>query len=140
MKWILFGVVAIIACFLFCFIVVYVKHWHKISSRGGTRTICNTLINGLLKYSSARIIQDRTIWVTVGGTFTDIVNRDCGYWSVIIQPQFNILNVKYQAYIDLDGGMVDKKVWNFPINMNQEDMLAIIKKEANQWTIFAVYK
>jgi hypothetical protein len=48
--------------------------------------------------------------------------------------------VKYQARNDLEGGEIAKQVWNFPINMSQEDMLSIIKKKADEWDIYGIVK
>lgn len=144
MKWLVIFIIiiAIIIVVLSLFTFAYIKQRRGIIAKGGIKTIYKTVVNGLLKYHSARIIQDKTYVLTIGGTFTDpfYCNRECGLWSVIIQPMFKVLNVKYQAHIDLDGGKTVKKEWNFPVNMDQEEILTIIKKEANKWTVFGLIK
>lgn len=141
MMILIYFIVAVIAWLLFKFIYANVKHKKKIIAQGGIKTIYKGLIDGLLAYRSARIIQNNILFVTIGGTFVDpIFNRVCGKWSVIIQPTFNILNVKYQAYTDLGGGETAKKTWDFPTNMNQEEILAIIKREADKWNEYGIFK
>lgn len=141
MRWFIGFVIWIIACHMVRFIFAYIKQRKNISSKGGIKTIYKTLINGLLEYHNARIIQDKADFFTIGGTFIDpFYYRECGLWSVIIQPMFKVLNVKYQAHIDLDGGKTVKKEWNFPVNMAQEEILTIIKKEADKWNVFGIIK
>lgn len=141
MKVILILIVAIVIWHFFRFILAYIKLRNEISAKGGPKVICDILINGLLNsYSSARVIQDKKMFVTIGGTFTDpIFKRECGRWSFIIQPAF-MLNIKYRAYTDLGGGEVAKQMWDFPIDMNQEEILAVIKEKADQWDIYGIYK
>ena len=140
MKWLVGFIIFSIVCHLIRFIFAYTKHRKGISSKGGIKTIYKTLVNGLLEYRSARIIQDKTDFVTIGGTFEDVSsNRECGLWSVIIQPTFKVLNVKYQAHIDF-GGKSARQEWHFPINMPQEEILTIIKKEADQWDMYGIIK
>ena len=94
-----------------------------------------------MEYPSARIIQDKKDLITIGGTFTDpIFNRECGLWSVIIQPTFKTLNVKYQAHTDLGGGESSKKMWDFPISMSQEEILTVIKKKTDEWDMYGIIK
>lgn len=145
MEWLvifIIVIVAIIIVVLSLFAIAYIKQIKGIVAKGGIKTIYKPLIDGLLEYHSARIIQDKTIFLTIGGTFITPFyrNRECGLWSVIIQPRFKVLNVKYQAYMDLGGGETVKKEWNFPINMAQEEILAIIKKEADKWNVFGLIK
>ncbi len=141
MIWII-GVIAIAILFVFIkFLLDYSKQRSVIESKGGVLTIYRTLINGLLEYQSARIIQNEIDLVTVGGTFVDpIFNRECGLWSVIIQPTFKTLNVQYQAHTDLGGGESSKKMWDFPISMSQDDILKVIKKKADEWDVYGIIK
>lgn len=53
---------------------------------------------------------------------------------------FKLLNVKYQAHIDLGGGETATQMWDFPINMSREDMLSIIKKKADEWDNYGILK
>ncbi|MDE5782855.1 MAG: hypothetical protein K2H97_00825 [Prevotella sp.] len=144
MKWLVIFIIiiAIIIVVLSLFTFAYIKQRREIIAKGGIKTIYKTVVNGLLKYHSARIIQDKTDFLTIGGTFTDpfYCNRECGLWSVIIRPTFKVLNVRYQAYIDLGGDKTVRKEWNFPVNMDQEEILTIIKKEADKWTVFGLIK
>lgn len=141
MIWII-GVIAIAILFVFIkFLLDYSKQRSVIESKGGVLTIYRTLINGLLEYQSARIIQNEIDLVTVGGTFVDpIYSRECGLWSVIIQPTFKTLNVQYQAHTDLGGGESSKKMWDFPISMSQDDILKVIKKKADEWETYGILK
>lgn len=142
MIWIIIIVIILAVVWsLVRFFIDYSKLRSSISSRGGVKTIYKPLVDGLLQYSSARILQDQTDLVTIGGTFTDpISNRECGIWSVIIQLAFTTLNVKYQAHHNLDGGETAKQVWDFPLNMNPEEMLTVIKKKADEWDIYGIVK
>lgn len=141
MKWIILIIVVVVMWTFFRFMVDYNKQRNAIASHGGIKVIYKHLIDGLLGYSSARIVQDKKDFVTVGGSFTDpIFKRECGLWSVIIQPTFKTLSVKYQAHNDLDGGETAKYTWDFPIDMSQEEMLAIIKKKADEWNIYGIVK
>lgn len=141
MRDFLIFIAVVVVWYLTRFVFAYIKHRKHIVARGGIKTIYKVLIDGLLNYYSARIIQDKTDFITIGGTFTDpIFNRECGVWSVIIQPTFNALNVKYQAHTDLGGGETAKQMWDFPIDMDQEEILAIIKKKADQWDAYGIFK
>lgn len=141
MKWIIISIIAIVVWVFIRFICDYSKQRKAIADRGGIKTVYKVLIDGLLEYRSARIIQDRTDFLTIGGTFTDpISNRECGVWSVIIQPTFKTLNVRYQAHIDLDGGETAKQMWDFPINMSQDNILSVIKKKADEFEVYGVFK
>ena len=141
MTWILTFVVVAIIWVFFRFLVDFKKQRNMIASRGGIKNIYVSLIDGLLQYPSARIIQDKKDFVTIGGTFTDpISNRECGLWSVIIQPTFKTLNVKYQAHTDLGGGEKEKKMWDFPVDMEQEEILEVVKKKADEWEVYGIFK
>lgn len=141
MTWIITIIVVAIIWFFIRFLMDYNKQRDIIASQGGIKIIYKPLIDGLLQYPSARIVQDKKDFVTVGGTFTDpIFNRECGLWSVIIQPTFQTLNVKYRAHTDLGGGETAKQMWDFPVNMSQEEMLAVIKKKADEWDIYGIVK
>lgn len=141
MFWIFVVIVAVIAWFFICFLTDFNKQRSVIAAKGGIKAFYKPLIDGLLAYRSARIIQDKKVFVTIGGTFTDpIFNRECGLWSVIIQPTFKLLNVKYQAHIDLGGGETAKQIWDFPINMPQEEILSVIKKKADEFEAYGVFK
>lgn len=141
MKWIFILLVLAVVWVCVKFLVDFAKQRSVIASQGGIKTIYKPLIEGLLSYSSARIIQDKKDFITIGGTFTDpIFNRECGMWSVIIQPTFKTLTVKYQAHTDLGGGETSRKLWNFPINMNQREILDIIKRKADEWKIYGIFK
>ena len=140
MTWVII-IVVVLAWLFVKFLLDFNKQRRVIASQGGIKTIFKPLINGLLEYPSARIVQDKKDFVTIGGTFTDpIFNRECGLWSVIIQPTFKTLNVKYQARNDLEGGETTKQIWDFPINMRQEEMLSIIKKKADEWDVYGIVK
>lgn len=138
----LLKIIIIIAIVVFIkFLIDFNRQRNAIAAQGGIRVLYKPLIEGLLEYPSARIIQDKRDFVTIGGTFTDpIFNRECGMWSVIIQPTFRTLNVKYQAHTDLGGGETAKQTWDFPINMNQDEILAVIKKKADEWEAYGIFK
>ena len=141
MVWILVAIAVIVALVFIRFLMDFKKQRDVIASKGGIKTIYKPLIDGLLEYRSARIIQDKKDYVTVGGTFTDpILNKECGLWSVIIQPTFKLLNVKYQAHIDLEGGESANQMWVFPNNMPQEEMLSVIKKKVDEFEVYGVFK
>lgn len=141
MKWVIIIVIVAVAWLFIRFLMDFNKQRNVIAAKGGINTIYKPLIDGLLEYRSARIIQDKKDFITIGGTFTDpIFNRECGLWSVIIQPTFKILNVKYQAHIDLGGGETAKQMWDFPINMPQEEILTAIKKKADEFDAYGVFK
>lgn len=141
MIWIILFIAATIVWMFVRFLIDFNKQRNAIAIKGGIKTIYKPLIDGLLEYRSARIIQDKKDFVTIGGTFTDpIINRECGLWSVIIQPTFKILNVKYQAHIDLGGGEAAKQMWDFPINMPQDEILSVIKKKADEFEAYGVFK
>ena len=141
MVWIFIVIAVVVAWVFIRFLMDFNKQRNAIASKGGIKTIYKPLIDGLLEYRSARIIQDKKDFVTIGGTFTDpIFNRECGLWSVIIQPTFKLLNVKYQAYIDLRGGVTAKQMWDFPINMPQDKILSVIKKKADEFEAYGVFK
>lgn len=141
MIWIIVIIAILVLCVLIRFGVDYSKLRRDIESQGGMKTIYKQLFDGLLQYSSARILQDQKDLVTIGGTFTDpIFNRECGLWSVIIQRTFTTLNVKYQAHIDLGGGETTKQMWDFPANMKQEEVLNVIKKKVDEWDIYGIVK
>lgn len=141
MVWIV-SIIIVVSFFVFIkFLMDYYKLRSSIASQGGIKTIYKSLVDGFLQYQSARILQDQTDLITIGGTFTDpIFNRECGLWSVIIQLAFTTVNVKYQAHHDLDGGETAKQVWDFPPNMNQEEMLTIVKQKADEWDIYGIVK
>ena len=141
MVWILIIFVIAVLYVFFRFITDFSKQSSVIESKGGIKTVYKTLIVGLMEYPSARIIQDKKDLITIGGTFTDpIFNRECGLWSVIIQPTFKTLNVKYQAHTDLGGGESSKKMWDFPISMSQEEILTVIKKKTDEWDMYGIIK
>ena len=141
MKWVIIIVIVAVAWLFIRFLMDFNKQRNVIAAKGGIKTIYKPLIDGLLEYHSAQIIQDKKDFVTIGGTFTDpIFNRECGLWSVIIQPTFKLLNVKYQAHIDLGGGETAKQMWDFPINMPQEEILTVIKKKADEFDAYGVFK
>ncbi|MBR2777336.1 MAG: hypothetical protein IKD75_09585 [Prevotella sp.] len=134
-------VLVIIVFFLIKFYVGLRRDKKFIRSQGGMKVMYKHLIDGLLQYHSARIIQDETNLITIAGSFTDpIMSRTCGLWSVIIQHSFNILTVRYQAHHDLDGGETAKKLWDFSPNTNQEEMLSIIRKKADEWDVYGIIK
>ena len=140
MIYILIAVI-IILLFFSKFYFALRKDKKFIRSKGGMKVMYKDLINGLLQYHSARIIQDETNVITIAGSFTDpIMSRTCGLWSVVIQHGFNILTIRYKAHIDLGGGETAKQMWDFPINMPQEDILSIIKKKADEFEIYGVFK
>lgn len=140
MTWVII-IVVVLAWLFVKFLLDFNKQRRVIASQGGIKTIFKPLINGLLEYPSARIVQDKKDFVTIGGTFTDpIFNRECGLWSVIIQPTFKVLNIKYQAHIDLDGGETARQTWDFPVDMSQEEILSVIKKKADEWNIYGIFK
>lgn len=141
MVWILVVIAEVVVWILFGFLIDLNKQRSVIVAKGGIKAIYKSLIDGLLEYRSARIIQDKKGLITIGGTFTDpILNRECGLWSVIIQPTFGLLNVRYQAYINLGGGETAKQMWDFPINMPQNVILSVIKKKADEFDVYGVYK
>lgn len=141
MKWILFAIILVTVWVYIKFRMDLNRQRNAIVSQGGIKVIYKVLIDGLLNYPTARIIQDKKDFITIGGTFIDpISNRECGVWSVIIQPAFKILTLKYQARIDLEGGETAKQMWDFPINMNQEDILEVIKKKADEWEVYGIIK
>lgn len=134
-------VLIVIVFFLTKFYIAWRKDKKFIRSKGGMKVMYKYLIDGLLQYHSARVIQDETNYITIAGSFTDpIMSRTCGLWSVIIQHSFNILTVKYQAHHDLDGGGTAKQVWDFSSNTNQEEILSIIKKKADEWEVYGIFK
>lgn len=141
MKWIVFFIITIIIWVFSRFVIAYIKQRNEISANGGIKIIYKVLVDGLLNFHDARIIQDNKIFVTIGGTIVDPFyrNRECGIWSVIVQPTFNTLTVKYRAHIDLGGGETANQIWSFPIHMEQTEMLDVIKKEANQWNMFGIF-
>lgn len=141
MKWILFAIILVTVWVYIKFRMDLNRQRNAIVSQGGIKVIYKVLIDGLLNYPTARIIQDKKDFITIGGTFIDpISNRECGVWSVIIQPAFKILTLKYQARIDLEGGETAKQMWDFPINMNQDDILEVIKKKADEWEVYGIIK
>lgn len=141
MKWIVIILAIIIIWYFVKFHTAVSKQRKFIANQGGVKTMFKTVIDGLLQYQSARIIQDNRDLVTVGGTFTDpILQRECGVWSIIIQPTFSVVNVKYRARIDLGGGERVNKMWNFPIKMDQSQILGTIKKEADKFDGYGIYK
>lgn len=141
MKWVVIIIVVFVVCELILFLKEFRKQRNSIAANGGIKNVYKVLLDGLLEYSSARIIQDKKDYLTIGGTFTDvIINRECGVWSVIIQPTFNTLNVRYRAHIDLEGGEDAKENWNFPISMSQEEMLSVIKKKADEFKAYGLLK
>ena len=141
MVWILVVIAVVIAWVFILFLVDFNKQRNVIAAKGGIKTIYKSLIDGLLEYRSARIIQDKKDFVTIGGTFTDnVFNRECGLWSISIQPTFKLLNVKYQAHIDFGGGESTKQMWDFPINMPQDEILSIIKKKADEFEVYGAFK
>lgn len=141
MGYIILLIVIIVAWVFIRFMFDFYKQRRAIAAKGGIKTIYKPLIDGLLEYHSARIIQDKTDYITIGGIFIEpIFNRECGLWSVIIQPTFKKLNVKYQAHTDLGGGKTARRMWDFPINMCQDKILEAIKKEANKWAIYGIFK
>ena len=141
MTWIFIFIIALVVWMLVSFFINYNKQRKAITAKGGLKTIYKPLIDGLLEYRSARIIQDKTDYITIGGTFTDpIYNNECGLWSVIIQPSFKVLNVKYQAHLNLGGGETKKQMWDFPIDMPLDKILLIIKKKADEFDVYGVFK
>lgn len=141
MTWFVTIIVVAVLWFLIRFLMDFSKQRSAIETKGGIKTLYKPLIDGLLKYQSARIIQDKKDFVTIGGTFTDpIFDRECGMWSVIIQPTFTTLNVKYRAHIDLDGGETAKQMWDFPIDMSQDKILSVIMKKADEWDVYGIVK
>lgn len=141
MVWILIIFVIVVLYVFLRFIMDFIKQRNDIESKGGIKTIYKTLIAGIMEYPSARITQDKRDFITIGGIFTDpLFHRECGVWSVIIRPTFETLNVKYQAHTDLGDGKISKKIWNFPISMNQEEMLKVIKKKADEWYVYCIVK
>lgn len=139
--WIIVIIAMLVLCVFIRFWVDYSKLRRDIESKGGMKTIYKPLLDGLLQYSSARILQNQKDLVTIGGTFTDpIFNRECGMWSVIIQRTFTTLNVKYQAHTDLGEGETSKQMWDFPVNMKQEEVLNVIKKKVDEWDIYGIVK
>ena len=141
MIWIVVVIAFIVLWIIVRFLIDFNKQRSFIAANGGIRVIYKPIIDGLLEYHSARIIQDKRDFVTIGGTFTEpIFNRECGLWSVIIQPTFKLLNVKYQAHIDLGGGKTAKQMWDFPINMPQDEILSVIKKKADEFEVYCVFK
>ena len=140
-MWIVIFVVIAVLWLFIRFMISFNKQRSDIAAKGGIKTIYKPLIDGLLEYRSARIIQDKKDFVTIGGTFTDpIFNRECGLWSVIIQPTFKTLNVKYQAHIDLGGGETAKQMWDFPIDMSHEEILSVIQKKIDEWNKYGILK
>lgn len=135
-------VIAVVFAWVFIrFLVACNKQRNAIAAKGGIKTIYKPLIDGLLEYRSAQIIQDKKDFITIGGTFTDpVFNRECGLWTVIIQPTFKLLNVKYQAHIDLGGGETAKQMWDFPTNMPQDEILSVIKKKADEFEVYGIFK
>ena len=95
MVWILVVIAVVFAWIFLRFLMDFNKQRSVIAAKGGIKTIYKSLIDGLLEYRNARIIQDKKDFITIGGTFTDpIFDRECGLWSVSIQPTFKLLNVR----------------------------------------------
>ena len=142
MEWIVSIVVFIMVWGLVRFFRDLSKQCRAIESEGGIKVKYKQLIDGLLEYPSAEIIQDKKLFITIGGSFIDpiIYNRVCGQWSVIIQPTFKTLTVQYRAHLDLDGGKSSKQLWDFPINMSQNEILSIIRKKADEWEMYGILK
>ena len=141
MLWIICIIFITVLIFFIRFIRAFYEQRRFIKSQGGIVVIYETLIDDLLKYQSARITENSKDNIIIGGTFTDSISkRECGLWSVMIQPTFKLLHIEYKAYNNQKGGMNTKKEWNFPINMSQEDMLTIIKKKADEWEVYGIFK
>jgi len=142
-MWIILVVLGV--CAVLWIIIRYMmainKHRNAIASLGGIKNIFLPLIKGLLEYQSARIVQDKKDYLMIAGTFIDPISyRECGQWSVFIQPAFQYLIIRYRAHVDLGGGMTSKQTWEFPIEMSQEEILTVVKKKADEWDIIGVFK
>lgn len=60
-------VIAVVFAWVFIrFLVAYNKQRNAIAAKGGIKTIYKPLIDGLLEYRSAQIIQDKKDFITIG--------------------------------------------------------------------------
>lgn len=142
MKWLIILILVLILWIPLHFLlnVYFQRQW--LSSKGGIKTYYKSLIEGLLEYSSAEILQDKKSFLKIGGTYKDMLGgRECGTWSFLIMPNPPYkLNIKFYAAIDLSGGETANKTWTFPNAMNQNQILSIIKKKADEFDAYGIYK
>lgn len=130
-----------IAKFVYKFIKGLIKQNQIVSSKGGIKVMYKEIIDGLLEYQSARIIQESNTYIGISGIFYDpITNRECGIWVFKIQIAFAILTVKYHANVMLGGGEKIDKSWDFPINMVQSEILKVLKAKADETNIYGIIK
>ena len=143
--------IIILKCYAMCFYAMWnketqemVKMRNSIAKSRGMRGLYKILIDGLLSYHSARVIKERKDVIVIGGTFNDayLWNVEVGQWTVTIQQIFDVLNVKYQGYIDsidYTQGMNGKtnrryikETWEFPIQKEQDEMVSVIKGKIDE--------
>jgi hypothetical protein len=144
MNWTLI-IVAIILVFVVRFLIRFIRAYDReksmITAHGGMSSIYKVLIDGILEYHSAQIVESKIDYIVIQGTFTDpITNRVCGEWAVSIQKAFTLLNVRYNAYVDLGGGEKSHKSWEFRSDESQEKILRIVKDKADEWNSYGIFK
>ena len=149
MIWNIISIILIIIVGLFVkFFIALEKQRRMIASQGGISIRYKHLVDGLLACPGARVIQDNKYipFINIAGHYKDPImnDRECGYWSVTIQPVFKFLYIEYKAHNDLEGGIEGGtnayKKWNFPIDMDQKEILAIVTEEANEWNKFGIFR
>lgn len=133
---------ALIALWFIKFAKASKNNVEYIQKLGGMKVVYKTLIGGIMEYHTAEVSREGAFnTVSVSGDFIDCVggvNR--GVWAVNIQHTFNVVHVSYRARIRLNGVEPIDKQWDFPIDMDQNRMVEIIKKEMNKTDIYGIYK
>lgn len=142
MKWLLIIILFIIIWLPAHFLINMYMQRKWLASKGGIKVAYKTIIDGLLDYSSARIVEDKKSFIKIGGFYTDCIsNRECGIWTVFIMPNPPYkLNVLVQANINLGSGEKINKEWSFPTNLDQHQILSIIKKKVDEFDDYGIYK
>lgn len=135
-------IVCVVLCaFLGHFVMSYQKQERLVRSKGGITAMFSEVVDGLLEYRSARIVQQSNSFVGIAGVFYDpITSRECGNWGFKIQISFNLLVVQYRANIDLGGGEQIKQNWDFPITLLQSEILNILRKKADETDVYGIFK
>lgn len=140
-KILLIILVLFIVLIVIKFLRDYIKQEHVVSSKGGIKTLYKEIVDGLLEYKSARIIQESNTYIGIAGVFYDPITRqECGTWVFKIQISFALLIVKYHAYVTLGGGENIDKNWDFPVNMEQSKILEMIRAKADETNVYGIFK
>lgn len=141
MIWIIGIIVFFVVVFMFKIVAATTADTSYVKDNGGMIEMYSTLIQGIKEdRSTARAREQSLNSLVIDGDFLYLGNnKSAGKWALNIQHTFKILQVRYKAYFEIKGEVfnIDKK-WDFPINLDQNKMVDIIRGEMDKSILYGL--